>query len=429
MRPRSCSATSPPCSARTCPTATRSWRYAATLEGDPDLAGQPLLGYLTGSIDVVVRVPVEGRTRYLTVDYKTNWLGDRAAPADGVGLPARPCSTRRWATPTTRSRRCSTPSCSTATCAGGCPATTPHLHLGGVLYLYLRGMCGPATPLVDGRPCGVFSWRAAGRARRRPLRPAGRSRSAMSDLFEPIDATDARLALGATGLLGAFNAAGVLTSADVHVASALGRLGRESDERVLLAVALAVRAVRGGSVCVDLATVADPPRPALARGRRLVARRRGQPPGDGGPGPLGQRPALPRPLPRAGDPGRRRPAVARGHRARPRPRADAGLAGPRRHGHAGGSRRRRPAASVVRRAGRGLPRRGRPVDDGAHRRPGHRQDHRRRRAARRAARPAPAAGCASRWPPRPARPPPGCSRRCTRRPRPSRRPTASASPG
>ena len=41
----------------------------------------------------------------------------------------------------------------------------------------------------------------------------------------------------------------MLTSADVHVARALGRLGREDDERVLLAVALAVRAVRGGSVC------------------------------------------------------------------------------------------------------------------------------------------------------------------------------------
>ncbi|GAA1910472.1 exodeoxyribonuclease V subunit alpha [Nocardioides hwasunensis] len=80
----------------------------------------------------------------------------------------------------------------------------------------------------------------------------------MTDLFDPVDATDARLALGATGLLGTFNTAGVLTSADVHVAAALGRLGRESDERVLLAVALAVRAVRGGSVCVDLASVADP---------------------------------------------------------------------------------------------------------------------------------------------------------------------------
>lgn len=81
----------------------------------------------------------------------------------------------------------------------------------------------------------------------------------MTDLFEPVDATDARLALGATGLLAHFNTAGVLTSADVHIATALGRLGRESDEQVLLAVALAVRAVRGGSVALDLATVADPP--------------------------------------------------------------------------------------------------------------------------------------------------------------------------
>ena len=35
----------------------------------------------------------------------------------------------------------------------------PHRHLGGVLYLFLRGMCGPGGPVVDGVPCGVFSWR------------------------------------------------------------------------------------------------------------------------------------------------------------------------------------------------------------------------------------------------------------------------------
>jgi exodeoxyribonuclease V beta subunit len=34
----------------------------------------------------------------------------------------------------------------------------PAQHLGGVMYLYLRGMCGKETPLVDGQPCGVFSW-------------------------------------------------------------------------------------------------------------------------------------------------------------------------------------------------------------------------------------------------------------------------------
>ncbi len=79
----------------------------------------------------------------------------------------------------------------------------------------------------------------------------------MTELFEPVGDHDWRIASGASGLLAAFNAAGVLTSSDVHVATRVGSLGGEHDERVLLAVALAVRAVRRGSVCLDLATVAD----------------------------------------------------------------------------------------------------------------------------------------------------------------------------
>lgn len=66
------------------------------------------------------------------------------------------------------------------------------------------------------------------------------------------DPYDARFALRASGVLAGFNAAGVLTAADVHVAQTLGRLCDEQDERVLLAAALAVRAVRMGSVCLDL---------------------------------------------------------------------------------------------------------------------------------------------------------------------------------
>ncbi|MEW6477005.1 MAG: exodeoxyribonuclease V subunit alpha [Actinomycetota bacterium] len=69
------------------------------------------------------------------------------------------------------------------------------------------------------------------------------------------DPCDARLALRAPGLLGLFNAAGVLNAADVHVALRLGRLGQEQDESVLLAAALAVRAPRLGHVHVDLAAV------------------------------------------------------------------------------------------------------------------------------------------------------------------------------
>lgn len=78
----------------------------------------------------------------------------------------------------------------------------------------------------------------------------------MTELFEPVE-NDWRLATTATGLLAAFNSAGVLTSSDIHVATRLGVLGGEDDERVLLAVALTVRAVRRGSVCLDLATVRD----------------------------------------------------------------------------------------------------------------------------------------------------------------------------
>ncbi len=75
-------------------------------------------------------------------------------------------------------------------------------------------------------------------------------------------------AIAATGLLRAFGDAGVLEAADVHVAQRLTALTGDPDERVALAIALVVRALRGGSVCVDLRSVeaqigmADLPWPA-----------------------------------------------------------------------------------------------------------------------------------------------------------------------
>ncbi|WP_436697560.1 exodeoxyribonuclease V subunit alpha [Nocardioides sp. BYT-33-1] len=79
----------------------------------------------------------------------------------------------------------------------------------------------------------------------------------MTEIFEPTSAHDPRLARGAGGLLGAFNAAGVVDAADVRVAERVGALAGEDDPRVLLAAALAVRSVRGGSVGLDLATLPD----------------------------------------------------------------------------------------------------------------------------------------------------------------------------
>jgi len=72
-----------------------------------------------------------------------------------------------------------------------------------------------------------------------------------ADLFDP------RLARRAPALLRAFNEAGVLSAADVHVAVRLARLAGEEDPAVLLAAALAVRAPRLGHVYVDLATASE----------------------------------------------------------------------------------------------------------------------------------------------------------------------------
>ena len=39
------------------------------------------------------------------------------------------------------------------------PAYQPDVHLGGSLYLFLRGMCGPDVVASDGSHLGVFAWR------------------------------------------------------------------------------------------------------------------------------------------------------------------------------------------------------------------------------------------------------------------------------
>ena len=126
--------------------------YAARL-GDPALRSGAR-GYLTGSIDLVLR---DGE-RFAVVDYKTNHL---AAPGQSLtawhhrpaalvaemeryhyGLQALLYTVAlhrylRW-----RLR-----------------GYDPDTHLAGVLYLFLRGMSGPDTPVVGTSPCGVFAWK------------------------------------------------------------------------------------------------------------------------------------------------------------------------------------------------------------------------------------------------------------------------------
>ncbi len=129
---------------------------------EPLLRDQPLRGFLNGSLDAILRVrDPAGSPRYLVVDYKTNWLG-LAPPGSGLLTAADytpdrlaeamldsdyPLQAMLYSVALHRYLRWRQ------------PGYDPDVHLGGVLYLYLRGMCGAATPAVDGRPCGVFAWK------------------------------------------------------------------------------------------------------------------------------------------------------------------------------------------------------------------------------------------------------------------------------
>ncbi|WP_307818002.1 exodeoxyribonuclease V subunit alpha [Janibacter endophyticus] len=75
--------------------------------------------------------------------------------------------------------------------------------------------------------------------------------------FVPTGPRDRRLALHATGILAEANAAGWIEAPDVHVTGRLAALVGGDPDTVLLAVALAVRAAREGSSCLDPAATLD----------------------------------------------------------------------------------------------------------------------------------------------------------------------------
>ena len=129
--------------------------YAERLD-DANLR-QSLRGYLTGSIDLVVRAD----DRFAVVDYKTNWLG-----APGEDLTAWHHRPAALATEMQHAHYALQALLYTAALhrylRWRLPGYDPERNLAGVLYLFLRGMVGPDTPAVDGTPCGVFAWRPPG---------------------------------------------------------------------------------------------------------------------------------------------------------------------------------------------------------------------------------------------------------------------------
>lgn len=66
-----------------------------------------------------------------------------------------------------------------------------------------------------------------------------------------------RRAVSAAGLLQTFSDAEVVDASDVHVAQRLSAMASETNDAVALAVALVVRALRNGSVCLDVRSVEE----------------------------------------------------------------------------------------------------------------------------------------------------------------------------
>jgi exodeoxyribonuclease V beta subunit len=116
---------------------------------------QPFRGYLAGSIDLVAVLPGE---RYVVMDYKSNYLpvlGAVAGPGDyGPAALASEMNSHRYVLQATLYQVALH-----RYLQWRLPGYDPATHLGGSMYLFIRGMIGPATPIVAGERCGVARWR------------------------------------------------------------------------------------------------------------------------------------------------------------------------------------------------------------------------------------------------------------------------------
>ncbi|PFG16879.1 exodeoxyribonuclease V beta subunit [Propionicimonas paludicola] len=117
---------------------------------DPSLSGQLLRGFLTGSIDSVLRIGPADQPRFVVIDYKTNRLGGDDLTLEHYSLEAMTEEMIRTHYPLQAILYCVALHRFLGQRVSG---YRPELHLGGVGYLFVRGLAGEG-----GGPTGNFSW-------------------------------------------------------------------------------------------------------------------------------------------------------------------------------------------------------------------------------------------------------------------------------
>jgi exodeoxyribonuclease V beta subunit len=119
--------------------------------GVEPLAGQVLRGFLTGSIDSVLRIHGTQGPRFVVVDYKTNRLGPAELRLDHYDRAAMTAEMRRTHYPLQALLYCVALH---RFLRARLESYDPARHLGGVGYLFVRGLGGPDA----GASTGVFDW-------------------------------------------------------------------------------------------------------------------------------------------------------------------------------------------------------------------------------------------------------------------------------
>jgi exodeoxyribonuclease V beta subunit len=125
---------------------------------------QSVRGYLTGSLDLVVRLPGPAADppappRFAVLDYKTNWLGPPEEPLTAAHYRPEAMAAEMlrhhyalqallYAVALHRFLR------------WRLPGYDPAVNLAGVVYLFVRGMTGADGTLIGGARTGVFGWPA-----------------------------------------------------------------------------------------------------------------------------------------------------------------------------------------------------------------------------------------------------------------------------